>query len=358
MTKETATREDDTGYNNPTRPSRSSQPLSAEERAAFHAAGTESSDPGEIGGELAGTEDNVQGALRRALRWGRGAVLLVALLVLFTGLMAYVVAIDLYMRLETLPLALQIPFWILLALFTVLLLRVVFQGIRLWWRLRSLPQITLPAPLAEADRPSDSDAAVAREALLPYVRSLHEDRARLETEWAVFWPAKAPRPPAAVLGAARALTDPAPVESARWLADLREGVLRPLDAVANERIWHYTKIIGLKTAISPFPLIDALAVLYNTARMLHDLALLYNRRIHRAQIALLLGIVIFQTYVASQAQEVLESGAEEMSGFLSNNLARASGKLIGTRVAEGTVNGLVARRLGRRALRYLRPVTK
>ena len=51
-----------------------------------------------------------------------------------------------------------------------------------------------------------------------------------------------------------------------------------------------------------------------------------------------------------------ESGAEEMSGFLSNSFARASGKLVGARVAEGTVNGLVARRLGRRSLRWLRPV--
>ncbi|MCC5805908.1 MAG: DUF697 domain-containing protein [Opitutales bacterium] len=358
MTKPTAPREDDTGYNNPTRPSRSSRPLGAEERAAFHAAEVEPLDPDEIRGELTETEDNLHGAFRRALRWGRGAILLVALLVLFTGLMAYVVAVDIYLRLETLPLALQVPFWILLALFSVLLLRVVFQGMRLWWRLRSLPQISLPAPLAEANPPSDTEAAKAREALLPYVRGLHEDRARLDAEWSAFWPAKAPQQPAAVLRAARALTDPAPVESSLWLEDLQSGVLRPLDAVANERIWHYTKIIGLKTAISPFPLIDALAVLYNTGRMLHDLALLYNRRIHRAQIALLLGLVIFQTYVASQAQEVLESGAEEMSGFLSNNLARASGKLIGARIAEGTVNGLVARRLGRRALRYLRPVTK
>lgn len=358
MTRQSNHRADDTGYNNPTRPSPSSRPLDPDERAAFLAAEIDSGEPEEVEAEASQATGNLAGTLGRILRWGRSTLLLIALLVLFAGLMAYVVAVDVYLRVETLPIALQVPFWILLVLFTALLLRVVLQGFRLWWRLRSLPQVSLPSPLAEWNRPSDTDAVAARKALLPYVKALSDDHSRLEEEWSAFWPRKAPGTPASVLSSARALANPAPVESGRWLADLENSVLRPLDAIANERIWHYTKIIGLKTAISPFPLIDALAVLYNTSRMLHDIAVLYNRRIQRTQIALLLGLVIFQTYVASQAQEVLESGAEEMSGFLSNNLARASGKLVGARVAEGTVNGLVARRLGRRALRYLRPVAK
>jgi uncharacterized membrane protein YcjF (UPF0283 family) len=61
-----------------------------------------------------------------------------------------------------------------------------------------------------------------------------------------------------------------------WVEEFRRDWPAALDATAHTRINRYAKFVSLKTAISPYPTLDFLMVLYNNFRMLQDLCLLYQ----------------------------------------------------------------------------------
>jgi len=174
------------------------------------------------------------------------------------------------------------------------------------------------------------------------------------------------------------------ISSKEWIDDFRREWLDALDATARARIRRYANFVLLQTALSPYAMLDFLMVLYNNFRMLQDLCLLYQVRTGPAGTAYLLGLCIFQAFMAGAVNEVLdaigEDGAEEgvdaaveslSDGVpelvaeasregLSRMLSGVGEKFLGSaakKAAEGMANGFFLRRIGRQAVRLLQPLT-
>ena len=149
-----------------------------------------------------------------------------------------------------------------------------------------------------------------------------------------------------------------------WLDDFRH--FQSLqEAQATEIVMGACKLIALKTAASPWRLVDMFCVFYNSTRMVCDLAVVYNRRMSRANAFRLVCRWCAAIYVSGELGSIMETTAKkggecaaEMLG--SGNLmplvaqsmpvlAKVAGKAI-----EGGVNAYFAYRMGRRAIESFR----
>jgi uncharacterized membrane protein YcjF (UPF0283 family) len=121
------------------------------------------------------------------------------------------------------------------------------------------------------------------------------------------------------------------------------------------------------TAASPNALVDSSLTAYCCFMMLADLCRIYNLRVGRLGTIVLLGHVFFNAYVAGQLNELesvteasLETFYQEIGLHLGSPLldaaAGASFSKLGARATSGMLNYLLLKRLGRYAVRSLRPV--
>ena len=149
-----------------------------------------------------------------------------------------------------------------------------------------------------------------------------------------------------------------------WLDDFRH--FQSLqDARAKEIVSRACKLIALKTAASPWRLLDMFCVFYNSTRMVCELAVVYNRRMSRASAFRLVCRWCAAIYVSGELGSIMESTAKKggeyaadmlgdgdlMSGVAQSMplLAKIAGKAI-----EGGVNAYFAYRMGRRAIESFR----
>ena len=161
-----------------------------------------------------------------------------------------------------------------------------------------------------------------------------------------------------------------------WLGDFRR--LQEFQrSRANKIIWRYSKLIGLKTAASPWKLVDIICVFLNSTLMVADLAKLYNRRVDRSAAFRLVFRWFLNIYISGEAGEISTKVAgaigeqlkEPVKDSLSNlgcldsdwggTVAKALpfmaegvpfvAKLAGKAV-EGGVNAYFAIRMGRKAV--------
>lgn len=137
------------------------------------------------------------------------------------------------------------------------------------------------------------------------------------------------------------------------------------DARAKEVVSRACKLIALKTAASPWRLLDMFCVFYNSTRMVCELAVVYNRRMSRASAFRLVCRWCAAIYVSGELGSIMEStakkGGEYAADMLSDGdlmsgvaqsmplLAKIAGKAI-----EGGVNAYFAYRMGRRAIESFR----
>lgn len=152
-----------------------------------------------------------------------------------------------------------------------------------------------------------------------------------------------------------------------WFNDFRERFQKPLDEVAEGRIVYYARRVAFFTAASPNALVDTLLTGYCSFMLLADLCRIYNLRSSRLGTAILLTHVFFNAYMAGQLNElenvtstgieglVTESGLRLGSMAADATLAKIAGKL-GSRMASGVLNYFLLQRLGKYAVRLLRPV--
>ena len=149
-----------------------------------------------------------------------------------------------------------------------------------------------------------------------------------------------------------------------WLDDFRRFQALQ-DARAKEIVSRACKLIALKTAASPWRLVDMFCVFYNSTRMVCDLAVVYNRRMSRANAFRLVCRWCAAIYVSGELGSIMESTAKKggeyaadmlgsgdlMSGVAQSMpvLAKVAGKAI-----EGGVNAYFAYRMGRRAIESFR----
>lgn len=154
-----------------------------------------------------------------------------------------------------------------------------------------------------------------------------------------------------------------------WIGTFKEFQLKQ-DKIANGIVRHYAVLIALKTAASPWRIVDMASVMFNTTLMIADIGKVYMRKISRGNAFILLCHWFLNLYVSGELQSVAENvtqksvekiqetvnahdlfeNDEVLSGVV-NNVMPWLGKLAG-KVAEGGANAYLAHRMGRRAIAY------
>lgn len=144
-----------------------------------------------------------------------------------------------------------------------------------------------------------------------------------------------------------------------WLEELNDRFLRLLDETAQQRVTHYAKRVGLKTAVAPTGFLDSTIVIVNSYLLLADLCDIYNVRAGRLGTVRLLIRVAFNTSIAAKLEypaDLLEQEIRDSFFDMTNKLvAQALGKII-AKAAEGSANALLIFRLGQATIRELRPL--
>ena len=143
-----------------------------------------------------------------------------------------------------------------------------------------------------------------------------------------------------------------------WLEEFRNDFQGVLDRVANGRIQYYARRVGLKTAASPNALIDTLVALYCAFMMLSSLARIYNLRLGGMGTTVLLVRAFFNAYLAGQTNELEDLAGENIQHALglSEGLWGAIVGKVGAKAATGSLNYFLLCRLGKHAVKLLRPV--
>ena len=149
-----------------------------------------------------------------------------------------------------------------------------------------------------------------------------------------------------------------------WLDEFRQ--FQSLqDARAKEIVASCCKLVALKTAASPWRLLDMFCVFYNSTRLVCELAVVYNRRMSRERAFRLVCRWCAAIYISGEMGAIMEStakkGGEYAADWLNDGdlvagaaqsmpvLAKLAGKAI-----EGGVNAYFAFRMGRRAIAAFR----
>lgn len=166
------------------------------------------------------------------------------------------------------------------------------------------------------------------------------------------------------------LLDPAKFASSdQWFARFRDAFQGELDAAAEARVKYWASRIWVVTAVAPNAMVDSGATLFYTFSLISDLCQVYNLRAGRTGTAVLLGRVFFNAYLAGQGAEwekVVEDQYDQLFheamgvvgvGVGSGLAGKILGK-VGARATTGYLNRVLLIRLGRYAIRLLRPVAK
>ena len=138
-----------------------------------------------------------------------------------------------------------------------------------------------------------------------------------------------------------------------------------LDKRASEVIKKYAKLIGLKTAASPWKTVDIIAVFFNSTLMVCDIASVYHRRVSRQMAFRLVFRWFINLYISGELGQVAEGAADAIAKGTSEWLGEEGVSAIlqpavpllakfGGKIAEGGVNAYLAYRLGRRASEYFK----
>lgn len=153
---------------------------------------------------------------------------------------------------------------------------------------------------------------------------------------------------------------------AQWVNDFRDKCQNPLDQAALGIIKNYSRRIGLKSALSPNPLLDTVIVIYGGFSMLTDLCRVYDVRVGPLQTLKLAALVASHSYLAGRIEDISDSAedflTEKMDAVIRGACSELSGVLaiatvgVGARTAQALTNGLIIFKLGRHAQKLLRPV--
>ena len=157
-----------------------------------------------------------------------------------------------------------------------------------------------------------------------------------------------------------------------WL----EGFLRFQEnqvAQANTAVRKYCTLIGLKTAMCPWKIIDVVCVLVNTTLMVLQIASIFNRRISSIAASRLVVHWCANLYVSGELGEVVEKAAssagqtvadaaKEQDWFGDGNFGDFVGHSLPTlskwvgKAAEGATNAYLACRIGKLAIEEFKAV--
>lgn len=145
---------------------------------------------------------------------------------------------------------------------------------------------------------------------------------------------------------------------------------------ANKIIGRYSKLIGLKTAASPWKFVDIICVFLNSTLMVADLAKLYNRKVDRSAAFRLVFRWFLNIYISGELGQISAKAAEAIGEQLKepvkdslSEMGWLDGDWAGTvaqsmpfvakfagKIVEGGVNAFFAIRMGRKAVAAFEPL--
>lgn len=146
-----------------------------------------------------------------------------------------------------------------------------------------------------------------------------------------------------------------------WIQQCDALFLAALDDIANQRIRRYAQMVGIKTAIAPAGLLDSTIVLVNSYLLLSDLCEIYRVRAGRLGTLRLLLRITLDTIVSGNLDQTTDSIGDSMRDSISEwtgTLVAKGVGMVAAKAAEGGANALLILRLGRAAIRELRPLRK
>lgn len=141
------------------------------------------------------------------------------------------------------------------------------------------------------------------------------------------------------------------------------------DERAAEVIKHHAVLIGLKTAASPWKIVDMLAVFYNGTIMICRIATVYHRKTTRAEAFRLILRWFANIYVSGELGAIAEGASDTIAQTIGNWIGKEGfgpllqssapmlSKFVG-KAAEGSANAYLAYRLGRKACSYFRAMER
>ena len=131
---------------------------------------------------------------------------------------------------------------------------------------------------------------------------------------------------------------------------------RMQDERAREIIGKTWKLVAIKTAASPWKIVDMIAVVYNSMVMITKLAKLYNRGASSQAAFRLVCRWIINIYIAGEAGDAAQGAVEwaNANDLISSTYKPLAGFL--GKIAEGGANAFLVYRLGCRAMEYFRPL--
>jgi uncharacterized membrane protein YcjF (UPF0283 family) len=144
----------------------------------------------------------------------------------------------------------------------------------------------------------------------------------------------------------------------RWLEDYRDDFQGVLDRLAAGRVERFARRAAWKTAVSPNALLDTLIVGYLSFALLTDLCRIYRLRLGAGGTALVLAHVFFVVYLSGEIDNLEDTAAEGVQSLFdsSNELVGFAIGKFASKGAAAALNYALLGRLGRSALRLLRPL--
>ncbi len=139
------------------------------------------------------------------------------------------------------------------------------------------------------------------------------------------------------------------------------------ECVADRIAKEHALLVAIKTATSPWKIVDVLAVFYNSTRMVERIARLYGQPCGGPQAFRLVCQWGFNLYVAGELGDVMEKGAEMTTEKAAELLQNTGGGIswlgavlpmagkIFAKAGEGATNYYLCRRLGRKAIDAFKP---
>ena len=148
----------------------------------------------------------------------------------------------------------------------------------------------------------------------------------------------------------------------KWLEGFRDDFQARLDACATKKIAEAAGWTAAKTAVSPWPLVDMLIVLFWSFKLMEDLCACYHLRVGKMGTLSLLAQVsgtIFLSGKIDTWEEPMQHTFEYVTqGILTNDMVRKILGMTAAKAAAGLANYYLMRRLGFAMMDQLKPMVR